>query len=285
MFFTISKIFWLIAEPITLAITIGILGLVLWFTRFARLGRALAAFAILALAAGLLTPAGALLLRPLEDRFPQPPANLPEPAGIIVLGGALDTEKSAARGQVYLTADAARMTAGIELMRRYPAARLVFAGGWGGLLDKGQAEAIGAKEFWLSLGVPAERIALEDKSRNTWENALFTRDLVKPKKGEIWLLVTSAWHMPRSVGIFRRIGFDVVPYPVAYRTWGNERDFSPVPAPVDRAIMLDCAVREWIGLLAYRLTGKTDAFFPGPWPSPDLAGNPSQLAPENQSPP
>jgi uncharacterized SAM-binding protein YcdF (DUF218 family) len=264
MFFVASKIFWFVAEPVSLAIAVGVLGILLEFTRFARAGRVLMAGAIIALAAGLLTPLGALLLRPLEERFPPPPADIPAPAGIIVLGGAVDTEKSEARGQVFLTGDAARMTTGVELARRYPTARLVFTGGSAGLLGEGPAEAICARKLWLSLGVPAERMTFEAKSRDTWENALFTRDLLKPKPGETWLLVTSAWHMPRSVGIFRHLGFDVIPYPVAYRTFGDERDFLLPTSMIDKIIMLDYGVREWVGLLAYRLADKTDALFPAP---------------------
>ena len=264
MFFIASKIFWFVAEPVSLAIVVGVLGILLGFTRFARAGRALMAGAIIALAAGLLTPLGALLLGPLEERFPRPPGDIPPPAGIIVLGGALDTEKSEARGEVYFSPDAARMIAGIELARRYPTARLVFTGGSAGLLGERPPEAISARKLWLSLGVPAERMTFEAKSRNTWENALFTRDLVKPKPGETWLLVTSAWHMPRSVGIFRHLGFDVIPYPVAYRTFGDERDFLQPTQMFDKVLMLDYSVREWVGLLAYRLAGKTDALFPAP---------------------
>jgi uncharacterized SAM-binding protein YcdF (DUF218 family) len=264
MFFTASKIFWFVAEPVSLAIVVGVLGILLGFTRFARAGRAVMAGAIIVLAGGLLTPLGAVLLRPLEERFPPPPADIPAPAGIIVLGGALDTEKSEARGQIYFRPDAARMTAGVELTRRYPSARLVFTGGSGGLLGEGPAEAIGARKLWLSLGVPEERMMFEAKSRNTWENALFTRDLVKPKPGETWLLVTSAWHMPRSVGIFQHLGFDVIAYPVAYRTFGDARDFLRPTRVFDKVIMLDYGVREWVGLLAYRLAGKTDALFPAP---------------------
>jgi uncharacterized SAM-binding protein YcdF (DUF218 family) len=264
MFFIASKIFWFVAEPVSLAIIVGVLGILLGFTRFARAGPALTAGAIIALAAGLLTPLGAVLLRPLEERFPPPPADIPAPAGIIVLGGAVDTEKSEARGQIYFSPDGARMTAGVELTRRYPSARLVFTGGSGGLLGEGPAEAIGARKLWLSLGVPEERMMFEAKSRNTWENALFTRDLVKPKPGETWLLVTSAWHMPRSVGIFQHLGFDVIAYPVAYRTFGDARDFLRPTRVFDKVIMLDYGVREWVGLLAYRLAGKTDALFPAP---------------------
>jgi uncharacterized SAM-binding protein YcdF (DUF218 family) len=264
MFFIASKIFWFVAEPVSLAIIVGIFGVLLGFTRFARAGRALMAGAIIALAVGLFTPLGTLLLRPLEGRYPPPPANIPAPAGIVVLGGAMDAEKLEARGQVSLTADAARMTTGVEMARRYPTARLVFTGGSGAVLGEGPPEAIGARKLWLSLGVPAERMTFESKSRNTWENAVFTRDLVKPKPGEAWLLVTSAWHMPRSVGIFRHLGFDVIPYPVAYRTFGDERDFLLPTSVTERVFMLDFGVREWVGLLAYRLAGKTDALFPAP---------------------
>jgi uncharacterized SAM-binding protein YcdF (DUF218 family) len=112
--------------------------------------------------------------------------------------------------------------------------------------------------------VPDERMTFEEKSRNTWENGLFTRDLVKPKPGETWLLVTSAWHMPRSAGIFKHLGFDVIPYPVAYRTFGDARDFWLPASTIDKVLMLDNAVREWAGLLAYRLAGKTNALFPAP---------------------
>src|SRR5437660_10414784 len=100
-------------------------------------------------------------------------------------------------------------------------------------MGQGPAAVIGARKFWPSLGVPAERMTFEAKSRNTWENGLFTRDLVKPKPGETWLLVTSAWHMPRSVGLFRRLDFDVIPYPVAYRTFGAERASLPPTSMID----------------------------------------------------
>src|SRR6202035_89339 len=134
MFFTAAKVFWFVAEPVSLAIVLGVLGILLGFTRLARAARALMAGAIIALAAGLLTPLGAFLLRPLEERFRPPP--IPARAGIIVLGGALDTEKSEARGQIYFTPDGARMPAGVELARRYPSARLVFTGGSAGVVTR-----------------------------------------------------------------------------------------------------------------------------------------------------
>ncbi|MEJ0095840.1 MAG: ElyC/SanA/YdcF family protein [Methylocella sp.] len=264
MFFPVSKIFWFIVEPVSFLLILGILGVFLGFTRFTRVGRALAVGAMLALALGLYTPMAVALLRPLENRFPQPPADLPAPAGVIVLGGGLDPLRSEARGQSILSEDGVRLTAALELARRYPTARLIFTGGSGNFPEDAASEATGVRKFWLSLGVPEDRMSFEGKSRNTWENALFTRDLLAPKPGEKWLLVTSAWHMPRSMGIFRRLGFDVIPYPVAYRSYGDARDWTTLAPFPERVFELDFSIREWIGLLAYRLTGKTDALFPAP---------------------
>lgn len=263
MFFPVSKIFWLIAEPVTLLVLVAALGVLISFTRWARTGRRLCAVAVVGLLIVLFTPIGAALLRPLENRFPPPPADLPAPTGIIVLGGALDEAKSEARGQTILSDDGMRLIAGLELARRYPKAQLIFTGGSGSVLEE-RPEAVGAQRFWLELGGPPERMIFEDRSRNTWENALFTRALAQPKPGDSWLLVTSAWHMPRAMGIFRRAGFRVIAYPVAYRTFDNERDWTRLASPSDRIGALDLAVREWVGLLAYRLTGKTNALFPAP---------------------
>jgi uncharacterized SAM-binding protein YcdF (DUF218 family) len=264
MFFTVSKIFWLVAEPITFLSLVACVGVALAFTRWAKAGRRLSALALLGLAIILFTPLGVALLRPLENRFPPPPADLPAPAGIIVLGGALNESKSEAHGQTILYEDGMRLIAGLQLARRYPSARLIFSGGSGDLLGKAPAEATGVQKFWLDLGGPADRMSFEAKSRNTWENALFTRDLVRPKYGETWLLVTSASHMPRSMGIFRKAGFDMTAYPAAYRTVGDDRDWALLVAPSDRIAIFDLALREWFGLLGYRLTGKTNALFPVP---------------------
>jgi uncharacterized SAM-binding protein YcdF (DUF218 family) len=265
MFFPISKLFWLFAEPVNFILIVGVLGAILSFTRrAARLGRGLAAFAILLLGIAGFSPLGALLLQPLENRFPLPPRDMPAPTGIIVLGGAIDPDVTLARGVPTLLPAGARVLAGAALADRYPNARLVFTGGASDLVGKGQAEAPAAKKLWESLGIPGDRITLEEDSRNTWENAVFTQAMLHPKPGETWLLVTSAWHMPRSVGIFRKVGFKVTPYPVDYRTLGDSRDLFMPRMVIQDLMMLGNAIHEWVGLAAYHLTGKTDAWFPAP---------------------
>lgn len=264
MFFLLSKLLGVVFQPVNLlALALGF-GLFLWVMGWPRTGRGLMSMTTVALLACCFSPVGAVLLRVLEDRFPNPPHDMPEPAGIIVLGGAMNEEISQARGEFSMSPAASRMTAGAALARRFPKARLVFTGGSAALRQSGSDEAQGARRLWLSLGVPQERMIFEGKSRNTFENAAFTRDLLKPEAGEVWLLVTSAWHMPRSVGIFRRAGFTVTAYPTDYRTFGDGRDWHPTSHALDALQKLDTAWHEWIGLAAYALTDKTDALFPAP---------------------
>ena len=266
MFFVVSKIAGIVLfHPLNFLLFLGLVGLLLGLTRFVRTGHFIAVMAAVLLLGAAFSPLSALILRPLENRFPQPPADMPSPTGIVVLGGALDEDLGRARGQTTLTEAAARLTTGVALALRYPQARLVFTGGSANLDASSAAdEAAGVRVLWLSLGLPAGRMTFEDKSRNTYENATMTRAIVQPKPGERWLLVTSAAHMPRSVGIFRHMGWDMIAYPVDYRTFGDARDDKPTTQALESLRRLDVALHEWIGLAAYRLTGKTDSLFPAP---------------------
>ena len=108
------------------------------------------------------------------------------------------------------------------------------------------------------------RIVAESKSRNTVENAVFSKLLAMPQPNERWLLVTSAYHMPRAIGAFRHVGFAVEAYPVDWRTRGwrdAAMPFDRLSAGLDRT---DVAIHEWIGLIAYRLSGRSSTLFPAP---------------------
>lgn len=255
MFFTVSKLVEIvILHPLNFLILLLLLGLIMALVSKRRTRLGLLATAVVLLAIAAFSPLSALLLRPLEDRFPVPPANMEAPSGMIVLGGALDEDLSAARGAPSIGDAAARLTAGVELARRFPQAKLIFTGGSANLRGRGLDEARGVRALWLSLGVPADQMIFEDKSRNTFENATMTRALVHPAPGARYLLVTSAAHMPRSMGIFRHDGWTVTAYPVDYRTFGDNRDFWPTTLGLDSLRRLDVAFHEWAGLLAYRLS-------------------------------
>ena len=264
MFFILSKILGFFALPSDLAATLAVLGVVLLLTRFKQIGRALATLGVALLVIAGLTPLGNALMLPLEDRFPPWDPARGAPTGIIVLGGAIGPEISAARGTPDLNESAERITAVAALAQRYPAARIIYSGGNARLVLMGGIEADFAVDLFESLGIARARIETERQSRNTIENAAFSKALARPKPGERWLLVTSAYHMPRAVGAFRRVGFAVEAYPVDWRTRGPidlAIPFESITAGLRRT---DTAVHEWVGLVAYWLSGRTSALFPGP---------------------
>jgi uncharacterized SAM-binding protein YcdF (DUF218 family) len=264
MFFPLSKILGFFAIPSNLVVSIGILGLLLLPTRFARAGRALAFASLIVLAILGLSPAGNALIIPLEERFPRWDATRGAPDGIIVLGGAISPDVSAARNEVALNEAAERLTVVAELARRYPDARIVFSGGSGALIYDEGAEAPFALRLLEGLGIARARITLEDRSRNTVENAVLSKAVAQPKPGERWLLVTSAHHLPRAVGVFRKAGFPVEAYPVDWRTRGADDALRPFASVGDGLRRTDTAVREWVGLAVYWLTGRSSELFPGP---------------------
>jgi uncharacterized SAM-binding protein YcdF (DUF218 family) len=264
VFFVLSKVLGFFALPSNFLITIGLVGLILLCTRFTRLASWLIVTSIVLLAIAGLSPLGNALMVPLEQRFPPWDSSHGAPDGIVVLGGALSPEISAARGAVALNEAAERITVAVELARRYPDARIVFSGGNAALIREGGIEAAFAVQEFEALGIPHERIIAEEQSRNTVENAVFSRLIAQPKPGERWLLVTSAYHMPRAMGVFRAADFPVEAYPVDWRTRGPIDATEPFVSLGDGLRRTDTAVREWVGLVAYRLTGKTAALFPGP---------------------
>jgi uncharacterized SAM-binding protein YcdF (DUF218 family) len=181
-----------------------------------------------------------------------------------VLGGVLSPDVSASRHEPALNEAAERVTVAGMLAQHYPDARLLFTGGSGSLTGGEVAEAQLTLRLFASFGITRERILLEDRSRNTAENAVFARRVAQPRPGERWLLVTSAYHLPRAVGAFRKAGFDVEPYPVDWRTSGTADLLRPFATVSDGLQRSDVAVREWVGLFVYWLTGRTSELFPGP---------------------
>ncbi len=264
MFFILSKILGFFALPSNLLISIGIVGVLLLCTRFRRLASWLVVTSVVLIAVAGLSPLGYMLILPLEQRFPPWDPSRGPPTGIVVLGGAIRPDVSAARGVVALNEAAERITVTVELARRYPNARIIYTGGSNALISDQIAEAPFAVRELEALGVAHDRIIAEEQSRNTIENAVFSRLIAQPKPGEVWLLVTSAYHMPRAIAAFRAAGFPVEAYPVDWRTRGPIDATRPFASLGEGLGMTDIAVHEWIGLLAYRLTGKTNEFFPAP---------------------
>jgi uncharacterized SAM-binding protein YcdF (DUF218 family) len=269
MFFYLAKAVWFVLQPSTfIALLIGYGAILIW-TGWARWGRRFVTIgAVLLLVVGL-SPLGNALILPLENRFPradldQPPA----PAGLIILGGAENRLVGSARKAPTLNEAGERLLEGAILALRFPNAKVAFSGGDAGILYKSDSEAQGAADILTDLGVESGRLVLESNARDTYENAVFLRKELDRggafSEGTRWLLITSAYHMPRSIGAFRQAGFDVEPWPVDYRTRGPEDFSKPFDKVSEGLRRVDTATREWVGLLAYWATGRTNALFPAP---------------------
>ena len=263
MFYAILQLAGLILRPSTVLLLLSLGGLVLCWAGCRTWGRRALTVGILAMVFVEVLPIGEWALRPLEDRFPpvaNPPAHVD---GIIVLGGALSPSRTRAHGIPSLNWAAERMTAFIGLALRHPTARLVFTGGLGVGDTHPTTEADVARALFTELGLPTGRVIYESASRTTYENVILSQKLADPKPGETWILITSASHMPRAVGIFHRAGWNVLPWPVGYKSV-PERDEAVLPPFGEELDEIDLAAHEWGALLGYYLTGRTDTLFPAP---------------------
>ncbi len=263
LFFTISKLFWALLAPGSLIV---LLVLAAWLALLAgaqRLARRLLSVCALLLVLVSALPVGEWLLIPLENRFPANSALPASAAGIITLGGAVDPERSASWQQTELTEAGERITALAYLASLYPQAQLIYSGGNAALGGSENREADYAPYLLDQLGLGDDRALLfESESRNTFENvansqALITRNGSRPS-GD-WIVITSAFHMPRAIGVFCRHDWPVYAYPVDHRSLRNQA-LRLQFAPLHNLQQLDLALREWIGLIAYRVSGRSDRF-------------------------
>jgi uncharacterized SAM-binding protein YcdF (DUF218 family) len=270
--FVLSKIYLFVTNPGFWLMLLLAGGVALLWTRWQRAGRRILAAVALFIVAVTVVPVGAMMIAVLEERFPPARELGGAVDGIVVLGGTVNQFVSAFWGQPALSDGAERLTETVALARRHPSARIVFTGGSGAVLDQETKETEVARLFFRQMGLDPKRIVFESESRNTYENAVYTRTLIEPASGERWLLVTSAAHMPRSMGAFRAAGWAVTPYPVDYQTMG----FSGLRPGFDMIGGLAgfaSALREYMALAVYRALGRTKTLFPAPEDRADAAAD------------
>jgi len=253
---TVSMLVRLCLNPYAVLTLMLAAGLLLSAVRRPRAGAALTGTAAAIMALLLLLPLDRWLARPLEDRFPRAaaPAHVD---GILVLSGGAFPPVINSRQAYSWGPSALRLVTAAKLHDRYPAARLIYSGGPGGGDEPGAAHVI----FGL-MGLPANAVTYESHSLDTWQNFVFSKDIAKPRPGETWLLVTSALHMPRAMGVAQHLGWTMIAWPSDYLT-----PTAVTPAPLeygDQLPNLNKVLHEWIGLAVYRFGGRTDSLLPAP---------------------
>ncbi|CAN7421554.1 YdcF family protein [Devosia sp. LjRoot3] len=264
MFFLASKIFWLLAQPLSVVFLLMLGAVVALFWGKKRLAATALVLGVLIHGTVSFTNLGYLIMQPLEDRFAVPAPPPPVVDAIIMLGGATLERPSSARQIAELNDAGDRLTTTLWLAQTYPSAKIFVSGGSGALTDEGETEATTAERFFLAFGIARDRLVLEGESRNTDENVANTKDLLGESGGGTIVLVTSAFHMPRSVGIFEKAGLSVIPWPTDYRTPGPQGFGFDIANLVQNVNVSTAGIKEWVGLLIYYWTGKTSELFPGP---------------------
>jgi uncharacterized SAM-binding protein YcdF (DUF218 family) len=264
VFFYLSKIGWTFVQPDALMLYLLVLiALLLWFNKLQSARKLATMLALVAVVVATL-PLPYWLYAPLENRFAANPALPDSVDGIILLGGTIQPAISEHWQQVALGATAEREVAFASLARQYPDARLLMTGGSGDLRNQELREADVSPRLLRDLQLDTARVVFERDSRNTYENAVNGKPLMQPKPGETWLLITSAFHMPRSVGVFCGQGWPVIPWPVDYKTSPEDRQLAFNLS--SKLIDLDQVLHEWLGLAVYYVTGKIPALLPAQCP-------------------
>jgi uncharacterized SAM-binding protein YcdF (DUF218 family) len=254
-----------ILVPSLMLVTALVIGVALLWSPLYRVGRWVCTIAAIVLLLCAVGPLSAFVARPLETRFPSIQQLPDDTSGIILLGGAFERGLTVDWHQPQLNTHAERITTFLALAQEYPNLQLIFSGGPAAFSSERVTESDIARDLFASLGVSADRIRFENRSRNTCENAIYTKQLVRPLKDQKWVLITSAMDIPRAVGAFRKAGFRVLPYPVDY-TAGSKWTFDLALTVGRNLDDFDHAVHEWLGLVAYYLMGCTDHLLPSPEP-------------------
>jgi uncharacterized SAM-binding protein YcdF (DUF218 family) len=250
-----AKLLSLITQPLAW-VALLLLGAVLLWQR-QKLARRLVIAALCMLVLIGWQPLPDMLLRHLESQYTEipPGADMGRFAGVVVLGGALEPAFQTSRhSQPVLNDGAERMTAVLPLLMRNPQLTVVFTGGEGQLIESGSTEAKRAQIFFDSQGIAAGKVLYESASRNTYENAVLTAQLPSMDIAKPWLLLTSAWHMPRSMATFAKAGWHVTAYPVDFRTGDSTPWYEySLMRGTER---WQLALHELLGLWMYRLAGR-----------------------------
>jgi uncharacterized SAM-binding protein YcdF (DUF218 family) len=253
--FLISKIIWLVAQPLSIAFLFAALGAFLALVGWRKLGGFSSLLAALVLFTTLYTTAGSVALQHLEAEYekPEDPETL---SCMIVLGGVFESEVTTARGGIEFNQAADRFVEALRLALKYPQSRILISGGDGSFSGIYEGEAQASERFFTAFGVDAGRMVKENTSRTTYENTVNTSDMLQAQGLSDCLLITSAFHMPRSMALFGKAGIPVTPWPVDFRTSGNVTLGFDFTQPALNAQLTATAMREWMALTGYRLAGR-----------------------------
>tara|TARA_E500000178_G_C16826070_1_gene663820 strand:- start:67 stop:849 length:783 start_codon:yes stop_codon:yes gene_type:complete len=260
MSFYLSKILWLILNPFNIFILINFLIIILYVLSFRRLSITIFVINFLFLIIISILPIGNYLIYQIEKEY-HSNTEIPENIdGILILGGATDALMFKEYGQISLNGSAERLVESVDIIRKHQNAKVIFSGGSGVLNRPDLGHSDVAKFFYKKMGLDTNRLIFENSSRNTYENILFSKKIIIPKKNEKWLLITSASHMKRAQLVAEKNNWNFIPYAVDFKNLKNFKFIFNLNL-LSNINSFQQGSHEWLGLVSYYLMGRTSKIF------------------------
>ena len=259
MSFYLSKVLWLIINPFNIFIFITMFTIFLYFIKFRRLSLIIFIINFNFLVFISFLPIGSYLIYNIEKEF-HSNIKIPERVdGILILSGATNPILFKEYNQISLNDSAERLVESVMIIRKFEKAKVIFSGGSGFVNRSDLGHSQVAKLFYKKIGVDINKIYFEDKSRNTYENIIYSKSIAKPKKNENWLLITSAFHMKRALLIAEKNKWKLIPFAVDFK---NIKEFKLTPNLnlLSNLNSFQNGLHEWLGLVSHYLMGRTDKF-------------------------
>ena len=260
MTFFLSKILWIFFNPINIILFIFFLGFLLRRMKFFKASNTIFVLSFFLFFISGITSTGSYLTFLLEKKYHNKldfPQNID---GIIILGGATNPYLSKEYNQIIVNGSAERLIESSFLIKKYPNAKIYFAGGSGSLDFSKLSHSTVAKKFYENYNIDTEKFIFDYKSRNTYENILYAKEKFNPKKNENWIVITSAFHLNRAISIGEKLDWKLLPYGTDYRVpkkfkWKISLDF------IDNLSNFKFASHEWTGLIAYYMMGRSSKIY------------------------
>ena len=260
MSFFLSKFLWYFINPFSLFIFLFLIGLIFLVFKKHKKAFYILSLTFFSLLLVSIFPIGKYAINVLEKDYHLENKYPNNVDGILILAGATDPYLSKEYNSIELNDSAERLLESVFLIQKYKNAKIIFSGGSGYLNYPNLDHAKIAKNFFNKMKIENKNIIYENKSRNTYENILFSKQIAKPQEDEKWLLVTSAFHMKRAILISKKQKWKFIPYPVDFKQ-SKKISLKPSIHFFSNFTSFQKAFHEWLGLFSYYLMGRTDNFF------------------------
>jgi len=256
MSFYLSKFLWLIINPFNILIFLLLVTIFFLFLKKNKLMYFFLSLFLIVLVSFGIFPLGKFLIYKLEKNYHNEIILPDKVDGLLILGGATNPFLSDEYNQINLNDSVERLVESITLIKKYTEATIIFTGGSGSIHNPKMDHARIAKQFFVQVGLDTDKMIFENKSRNTYENILYSKNIVKPKKNEKWIVITSAFHMNRAIFIGEKNDWALIPYAVDFFQ-PKKFKYRPNLSLLNNFNQMQRGSHEWIGLMAYYLMGRT----------------------------